>query len=77
LTFRLGGEGSAWDFDLGKVNPGGAPMVTIPFISLSAAQHNFEADWVEAGRGTILRQCPICLRDSIYFQDHYKNHDSP
>ena len=52
-------------------------MVTIPFISLSAAQHNFEADWVEAGRGTILRQCPICLRDSIYFQDHYKNHDSP
>jgi hypothetical protein len=56
-------------------------MVTIPFISLSAAQHNFEADWVEAGRGTILRQCPICLRDSIIGhgrrrkQAHDEDHD--
>src|ERR1700737_322423 len=25
LRFRLGGEGSAWDFDLGKVNPGRSP----------------------------------------------------
>ncbi len=54
--FRSGGEGSAWDFDLAKVNPGRAPMVTILFISLSAAQNNFEADWVETDGGTILRQ---------------------
>jgi hypothetical protein len=32
LRFRLGGKGSACDFDLGKVNPGRAPRVTILFI---------------------------------------------
>jgi len=77
----LGGEGSARDFDLGKVNPGRAPMVTILFISLSAAQNNFEGDWVEAGGGMILRQCPVCLRDSIIGhgrrrkQAHDEDHD--
>lgn len=40
-------------------------MVTILFISLSAAQNNLEAEWAEADGGPILRQCPICLRDSI------------
>ena len=25
LRFRLGGKGSAWDFDLGKVSPGQSP----------------------------------------------------
>lgn len=65
LRFRLGGEGSASDFGLGKVNPGRAPTVTILFISVSTAQNNLEADWVEAGGGTVLRQCPVCLRDSI------------
>jgi hypothetical protein len=44
---------------------GQSPTVTILFISLSAAQNNFEADWAEAGGGTILRRCPVCLRDSI------------
>jgi hypothetical protein len=34
-------------------------------VYLSAAQNNFEADWVDADGGAILRQCPICLCDSI------------
>jgi len=52
--------------DLGKVNArSGAPRVTILFISLSAAQNNFEADWAEVGGEAILRQCPVCLSDSI------------
>ena len=56
-------------------------MVTILFISLSAAQNNLEADWAGADGGPILRQCPICLRDSIIGhgrrrkQAHDEDHD--
>jgi Domain of unknown function (DUF6431) len=66
---------------LARSTPGRASTVTILFISLSAAQNNFEADWVDAGGGTILRQCPICLRDSIIGhgrrrkQAHDEDHD--
>jgi hypothetical protein len=77
-----GGKGSA----LGKLSArsptqGGAPFATILFIPLSAAQHNFEVDWVEAGGGAILRQCPVCLNDSIVGhgrrrkQAHDEDHD--
>ena len=66
----------------GKVSPAGrAPVVTILFISLSAAQNNLEADWVEAGGGAILRHCPVCLRNSIIGhgrrrkQAHDEDHD--
>ena len=56
-------------------------MVTILSISLSMAQINLEADWVEAGGGPIRRQCPVCLRDSIIGhgrrrkQAHDEDHD--
>jgi hypothetical protein len=56
-------------------------VVTILFISLSAAQNNLEADWAEAGAGPILRQCPICQCDSIIGhgrrrkQAHDEDHD--
>jgi len=56
-------------------------VVTILFISLSAEQNNLEAEWAEADGGPILRQCPICLRDSIIGhgrrrkQAHDKDHD--
>ncbi len=39
-------------------------MDTILFIPLSAAQHNWDADWAEAG-AEIVRRCLICLCDSI------------
>lgn len=68
--------------DLGKANlASGTPKVTILFISLSPAQGNLEADWVEAGGGPILRRCPVCLRDSIIGhgrrrkQAHDEDHD--
>ena len=68
--------------DLGKVNhPGRTPMVTILFISLSAAQHKLEGDWAEAGAEAILRRCPVCLHDSIVGhgrrrkQAHDEDHD--
>lgn len=56
-------------------------MVTILFIPLSAAQNNLETDWAEAGAEVILRQCPVCLRDSIVGhgcrrkQAHDQDHD--
>jgi hypothetical protein len=56
-------------------------VVTILFISLSAAQYNLEAEWAEADGGPILRQCPVCLRDSIIGhgrrrkQAHDEDHD--
>ena len=56
-------------------------MATILFISLSAAQHNLEADWAEAGAEAILRRCPICSQDSIIGhgrrrkQAHDEDHD--
>jgi hypothetical protein len=68
--------------DSGKVNvASGAPTVTILFISLSTAQGNLEADWAEADGGPILRQCPVCLRESIIGhgrrrkQAHDEDHD--
>jgi len=67
--------------DLGRVRPGTAPKVTILFIALSAAQNNFQVDWVEAGGGAILRHCPDCQHDSIIGhgrrrkQAHDENHD--
>jgi hypothetical protein len=78
----FGGEASAFESDLGKANvASGAPTVTILFIPLSPAQSNLEADWVEAGGGPILRQCPVCLRESIIGhgrrrkQAHDEDHD--
>ena len=56
-------------------------QATILFISLSLAQSNLEIDWVEADGGPILRQCPICLCDSIVGhgrrrkQAHDEDHD--
>jgi hypothetical protein len=50
-------------------------------MPLSAAQRNFEADWVETCGGAILRQCPVCLSDSIVGhgrrrkQAHDEDHD--
>lgn len=68
--------------DLGKVSAtSGTSRVTILFIPLSPAQSNLETDWVEADGGPILRQCPICLRDSIVGhgrrrkQAHDEDHD--
>jgi Domain of unknown function (DUF6431) len=55
----------------GKVNvTSGAPRVTVLFIALSPAQCNLEADWAEADGGPILRQCPVCLRESIIGHGH-------
>src|SRR5260370_13584218 len=68
-------------FDLGRFGPSKAPKVTILFISLSPAQNNREVDWGEPGGGAILRQCPVCLRDSIIGhgrrrkQAHDEDHD--
>jgi hypothetical protein len=51
---------------LGKANVASeAPTVTILFVSLSPAQGNLEADWVESGAEVTLRRCPICEQDSI------------
>jgi len=48
----------------------GAPIATIVFISLSAAQSNLEADWAVAGGGEVARRCPVCLLDSIVGHGH-------
>lgn len=54
---------------------------TILFIPLSSAQHNLESDWAEAAEEVILRQCPVCLQDSIVGhgrrrkQAHDEDHD--
>ncbi len=68
--------------DLGKANVASrAPTVTILFISLSATQYNLESDWAEAGTDVIVRQCPICVQDSIVGhgrrrkQAHDEHHD--
>ncbi|MGH9632775.1 MAG: DUF6431 domain-containing protein [Bryobacteraceae bacterium] len=68
--------------DLGKVDAASrSPTVTILFISLSSAQSNLEVDWAEAHGGPILRQCPVCVRDSIIGhgrrrkQAHDEDHD--
>ena len=59
----------------------GTPRLAILFISLSPEQSNLQSDWVEADGGPILRQCPICLCDSIIGhgrrpkQAHDENHD--
>ena len=56
-------------------------MATIVFISLSTAQSNLEADWAVAGRGEIIRRCPVCLLDSVvghgrrHKQAHDEHHD--
>jgi hypothetical protein len=61
--------------------PGRAPLTTILFISLSAAQYNLETDWAEADASPIRRRCPICLQDSIVGhgrrrkQAHDQSHD--
>ena len=67
---------------MGKANvASGAPTVTILFISLSAAQYNLESDWADAGTKKIVRQCPICVQDSIVGhgrrrkQAHDERHD--
>jgi hypothetical protein len=59
----------------------GTPTVTILFISVSAAQYNLESDWADAGTKSIVRQCPICVQDSIVGhgrrrkQAHDEQHD--
>jgi hypothetical protein len=77
-----GGKGSAPGKLSAKITgPERSPFDTILFIPLSAAQRNFEADWVEIGGGAILRQCPVCLSDSIVGhgrrrkQAHDEDHD--
>ena len=68
--------------DPGKVNAAsGALRVTILFISLSPAQSNLEADWIEVDGGAILRHCPVCQCESIIGhgrrskQAHDEDHD--
>lgn len=76
-----GDEGSAPGEDLRKVaSSGRTPIYTIVFIALTAAQSKLEADWAEPVGG-IIRQCPICLRDSVVGhglrrkQAHDEEHD--
>ena len=49
LRFRLGGEGSAWDFDLGKVNPGQSPhghdFVYLTFGSAEQLRSRLGRSW--------------------------------
>src|SRR5258708_2837243 len=78
----FGGEGSACAFRSWQgQRDQRSPTVTILFIALSPAQCNLEADWAEAGGGPILRQCPVCLRESIIGhgrrrkQAHDEDHD--
>ena len=60
---------------------GRAPIATILFIALSAAQHNLEADWADPDAIPLQRRCPLCLQDSIVGhgrrskQAHDKDHD--
>ena len=60
---------------------GRAPIATILFISLSAAQFNLEADWADPDTIPLQRRCPICLQDSIVGhgrrskQAHDEDHD--
>jgi hypothetical protein len=59
----------------------GYVIVSILFISLSAAQYNLESDWAEAGTEVILCQCSFCVQDSIVGhgrrrkQAHDEHHD--
>ena len=62
--------------------PRRSPLATtILLISFSAAQYNLESDWAEAAEEVILRQCPVCLQDSIVGhgrrrkQAHDEDHD--
>jgi hypothetical protein len=79
----LGGEGSLSGLgsrarSARRAEP---PPATILFISPSPAQDNLQTDWAEASGGAILRQCPLCRRDSIVGhgrrrkQAHYAYHD--
>ena len=81
MRFRLGGEGSARDFDLGKVNHGQCLHSHDSVYLTFGGAEQLEADWVDADGGTILRQFPICLTDSIIGhgrrrkQAHDEDHD--
>jgi hypothetical protein len=67
--------------DLAGHCPGGAPIVTIVFISRSAAQSNLQADWADYDADAIVRRCPVCLQESVVGhgrrqkQAHDKHHD--
>jgi len=81
VEISQGDEGSVLESDLHKVpSSARAPICTIVFISLSAAQSKLEADWAEPGEG-IIRQCPVCMRDSVVGhgrrrkQAHDEEHD--
>lgn len=81
MRFRLEARAPLGIPILARSTPAEPPRVTILFIPLSTAQSNLEVDWVEAGGGQILRQCPICQRDSIVGhgcrrkQAHDEDHD--
>ena len=48
-----------------QVPPGRAPIATIVFIPLPAAQGKPETDWAETSAEGIVRRCPVCACDSI------------
>jgi hypothetical protein len=78
----LEGRGSS---ALGTISAGHYPWQsfrnTIVFIPLSTAQHQLKAEWAAASAQVILRQCPVCLRDTVIGhgrrrkQAHDEHHD--
>jgi hypothetical protein len=60
-----GGEGSARVAISARSPPGRAPIATIVFIALPAAQGKPGTDWAAAAAETIIRRCPVCACDSI------------
>lgn len=60
-----GGEGSAWVAISARSPPDRAPIATIVFIALPAAQGKPGTDWAEVAAQTIIRRCPVCACDSI------------
>ena len=76
-----GDEGSALESDrarsLRRAEP---PLTRLSLSHFPRAQSKLEADWAEPAEG-IIRQCPICLRDSVVGhglrrkQAHDEEHD--
>jgi hypothetical protein len=62
---------SASGSDLGRsTSAAEPPRTTILFIPLFAPLHKLKTDWAEDCDKTILRQCPICKRNSIVGHGH-------
>jgi hypothetical protein len=71
LDFSSGGGTPFPTPDLGGSTPWRSPFeATILFVPVSVPADKLETDWAEDCDKIILRQCPVCKRDSIIGHGH-------